>query len=89
MCIDSLPPSGQKRSHDNSGSSPDVEEIASQKKRSPFSPTVTKHTLTPSQPLGGSWRNVLGPPPERGTTKVWYMSFICIAAISFSLAWQG
>ena len=36
-------------------------------------PSVTKHTLTLSQQLGGQrggWRKVLGPPPERGTTKV-------------------
>ena len=64
-------PSNLKRSHDNIGLSSDIEDIAISQKRPHTTPTVTKHTtLTPSQPFGGSWRNVLGPPPSRGTTKV-------------------
>ena len=60
-----------KRSHDNSGLSADIEDVAGSQKRPHSTPIVTKHTtLTSSQPLGGSWRNVLGPPPSRGTTKV-------------------
>ncbi len=75
----SPPPSNLKRSHDNIGLSPDIEDIAISQKRPHTTPTVTKHTtLTPSQPLGGSWRNVLGPPPSRGTTKVqgWFTRII-------------
>ena len=68
--------SSGKRSHDND-ESPDIEDIgAGPAKRLPTRPvaTVTKHPVTPSQQLllgkKESWKDVLGPPPDRGTTRV-------------------
>ena len=76
MISDSPSPPGGKRSHDDIDP-PDIEDMG-QKKRHPVQtpPTVTKHLQTPSsssssqQQSGGSWRTVLGPPPDLGTTKV-------------------
>lgn len=64
-----------KRPHDDVTTSPDVEDIGGHQNKRPASqtPTVTKHTLT-STWLGNkqqSWREVLGPPPPMGTTKVY------------------
>lgn len=66
-----------KRHHDDVTSPPDVEDIGShQNKRPPSSqtPAVTKHTTLKSSWLGNqgrqSWREVLGPPPSRGSTRV-------------------
>ena len=72
MNPDLTSPSG-KRSHDDV--SPDIEDLGQRKRptQQPALPVVSKHVTTPSQKqLGpnGSWRSVLGEPPERGTTRV-------------------
>ena len=65
---------GEKRSHEDV--SCDIEDVARQKlPTSPglALPMVTKHTPTSSQHLIGrkeNWKTILGPPPDRGTTKV-------------------
>ena len=74
MTSDLSSPSG-KRSHDDSESA-DMEDMGQRKRpaqQTMARPTVTKHLTTPSQQLlsqKGGWRSVLGPPPERGTTRV-------------------
>lgn len=66
--------SPSKRSHDNSSMSPDIEDIGQQQlppqKKKATPPRVTKHPLAPSQLNKNSWKDILGPPPDRGTTKV-------------------
>ena len=66
--------SGRKRSHEEVSN--DIEDLAQQERaHSPghVRPVVTRHVTTPSQQqVGrrGDWRTVLGPPPDRGTTRV-------------------
>lgn len=72
LLSDTLSSSILKRSHDNSNLAPDIEDVGKTQKRPHTATCVTKHSVPRSQPQDGSWKNVLGPPPDRGTTKVKY-----------------
>lgn len=69
---------GTKRSHDQSDAthSPDIEDMGQKRRRKGQTtlPVVTCHTPSPSQKTQRlkSWKETLGPPPLRGTTRVSY-----------------
>ena len=74
MDSDCSSPSSSKRSHDSSMSH-DIEDIGQRKKstsQGQATPTFTKHKATPPQdPLSQKgWRDILGPPPDMGSTRV-------------------
>ena len=64
----------------------DVEDVVHRKRQAGLAqsrlPTVTRHTLAPSS-QNRSWKDILGAPPVRGSTKV-HVGHVCVCTFLFS-----
>jgi len=76
MEVNSDPSDSSHRKRPHEDTSEDIEDMGQKENaKSPGNvrPVVTRHLTTPSQQQIGrneNWRNVLGPPPDKGTTRV-------------------